>query len=207
MKVSAVVVSTMDRPIGEVLDSIIPHVEELIVVRGHAGVWERWLAAAHARHEVVYTQDDDALVDVPAVLAAYEPGLVTCNMPADRRPEYQDGIALVGWGAVFDRKATYATHYDRIYKEGPISWHGDDGSYEPFVRYQLYRSGLDLDLLDPIFLSECDRVFTGLSRLKLIDVPFLHDVRAHGKDRMGRRPCHGDYMKAIRQRIYDAREI
>jgi hypothetical protein len=189
MKVSAVVVSKMDWPIGPVLDSILPHVEDLVVVRGHGGVFERWEAASRASQEVVYTQDDDAIVDVPAVLAAYEAGLVTCNMPADRRAEYPDGIALVGWGCVFDREWASINHV---------------GS--PFDRYdELFDRPECTSTSDPIFRSECDRVFTGLSSLKLIDVPFQRQPSAFGADRMGQRACHGAYMAEIRRRIYAAR--
>ncbi len=176
----AVVVSKMDRPIGAVLDSIAPHVEELTIVRGNRGVSERWDAVARTteirrtRKEepfATYVQDDDAIVDVPAVLAAYEPRVVTCNMPADRRAEYPDGIALVGWGAVM------FAHTHNCFEQ----WRDD------------------------VSISEADRIFTGLSPLKLIDVPFKHQTAAHGIDRMGRRVCHGDYMREIRKRIHAVR--
>jgi hypothetical protein len=193
VKVSAVVVSRMDHKIGPVLDSILPHVEDLTVVRGHAGVWERWEAAAAVREEIVYTQDDDAIVDVPAVLAAYETGLVTCNMPLDRRAEYHDGIALVGWGAVFDRGQD--RDYPRLFKKY-LAWSWGAGSGVPDVMHFWD---------DPVFRSECDRVFTGLSKLKLIDVPFAHQAAAYYSDRMGQRACHGEYMKEIRRRIYAVR--
>lgn len=179
MRVSAVVVSRMDRPLGPVLDAIIPHVEELFVVRGVGGVWERWRAIQHlARTPVVYTQDDDAIVDVPAVLAAYDDNFVTCNMPQCRRAEYPDGIALVGWGAVFYRKhATVA-----------------------FDRYGCERH-------DEIFYRECDRVFTGLSPLKLLDVPVEHLPYAYGADRMGKEARHGADLAEIRRRIYKVRQV
>ncbi len=194
MKFIGVVVSKMDRPIGVVLDSILPHVEELVVVRGNAGVAERWDAIARAteirrtRKEeplIAYTQDDDAIVDVPAVLAAYEPRVVTCNMPADRRASYPDAIALVGWGAVFDGALVDPA----------------------FRRYWMYAHthGCFEAWNDNISRSEADRVFTGLAPLKLIDVRFEHSPAAHGTDRMGTRQCHGNYMQEIRKRIYAVR--
>lgn len=184
----------MDRPIGAVLDSIAPHVEELIVVRGVRGVAERWDAIARVseirrvRKEeplIAYTQDDDAIVDVPAVLAAYRPGVVTCNMPADRRKEYQDGIALVGWGCVMD--------------PGLV-----DKAWRRYWTYATQRNLLEA-WMDPITASEADRVLTGLSDLNLIDVPFKHQPAAYGLDRMGRRAIHGDYMQEIRRRIHAVR--
>lgn len=194
MKFIGVVVSKMDRPIGAVLDSIAPHVQELIVVRGDAGVAERWDAIARfteirrTRKEepfAAYVQDDDAIVDVPAVLAAYQPRVVTCNMPEDRRAEYPDAIALVGWGAVLDGNLVDAA----------------------FRRYWMYAHthGCFEAWNDDVSRSESDRVFTGLSTLKLIDVPFDSLRAAHGADRMGRRAIHGDYMQEIRRRIHAVR--
>ena len=176
MKISAVIVSRLDHPIGEVIDSIAPHVEEIIVVRGHDGVFERWEAVARARCDVVYTQDDDAIVDVPAVLARYVPGKVCCNMPTEHLKDYPDGIALVGWGCVFAKSAL-----------------ANVGQYLPRCP------------IDEVFRRECDRVFTGLSPLKLIDVPVRHLPHAHGADRMGREKRHGDDLREIRRRIYAIR--
>ena len=176
----------MDHPLGEVVDSITPHVDELIVVRGHEGVWERWEAVARCKNEVVYVQDDDAVIDVAAVLAAYEPGLVTCNMPPDHRKDYPDGIALVGWGCVFEDPG----------QEAP-DW------IEPFDKYTSNRYGFQMD---EVFHRECDRVFTGLSPLKLIDVPIRHTPHAHEADRMGRELRHGADLKEIRRRIYAIRK-
>ncbi len=194
MKFGAVVVSKMDRPLGPVLDSILPHVEELVIVRGNAGVAERWdralnlrlVAASKPGEAAVYVQDDDAIVDVPAVLEQYQANIVACNMPMDRRCEYPDGIALVGWGAVFDARLV-----DRAFR-----------------RYWAYAGsrGLTDKWHDDVFRSEADRIFTGLSELKLIDVPFEHLSCAHGRDRMGRRPNHGDMRRRVGNRIRAVRE-
>lgn len=175
---SAIVVSRMDRPLGPVLDAIIPHVGELLVVRGRDGVLDRWRQTLLARFPICYTQDDDCVVDVAAVLAQYEPGKIVCNMPQDHRRDYRDNIALVGWGCVFETRlpALAITRYD-------------EATYAA----------------DEIFQRECDRVVTGLSPLKLIDVPFHHLPYAHGIDRMGREARHGADLKEIRRRIYAIR--
>lgn len=186
-KVSAVIVSRLDHPIGEVVDSIAPHVEEIIIVRGHEGVWERWEAVARAKCEVVYVQDDDAIVDVAAILAAYEPGRVTCNMPESHRSDYLDGIALVGWGCVFG--------WEQFNSRGPEEF----GLGFAFQKFGQYFS------IDNVFRRECDRVFTGLSDLKLVDVPVRHLPQAHGRDRMSLDPRHGEYLTEIRRRIYAIR--
>jgi hypothetical protein len=178
MKVSAVIVTRGNVDLGPALSAI--DADEIIIRRGHGGVWERWCAVLEARHDVVYTQDDDAAVDFDAVMAAYDPKFMTCNMPMDRRREYQDGIALVGWGAAFHQQLAIRAirRYRRVFPDSP----------------------------DPLFLRECDRVITGLSPLKLIDIPFAHLPHAFGKDRMGAQLEHGAALKEIRQRIYQVRD-
>lgn len=166
---SAVIVTRGDVALGPAVDAITAAgAEEIVILRGHVGVWERYRAAMAARHEIVYTQDDDCVVDVAAVVSAYERGTVTCNMPNSRRAEYPDGIALVGWGAVFDQRLV-----------------------EPLFLWDR----------DELFRRECDRVFTGMNKLKLIDVPFTHLPCALGADRMGREERHGRDLAEIRRRI------
>lgn len=186
MKVSAVIVSRMNHPLGEVVDSIAacPEVEEILIVKGHDGVWERYATIYRAINPIIYTQDDDVVVDVAAILREYELDKVTCNMLEPWRKDYQDGIALVGWGAVFHcLQAPVAMSQYRVY--GETEWVGDD-----------------------VFRRECDRVFTGLSPLKLIDVGKRDLAWANDGDRMCRRahdPVHGEYLREIRRRIYAVR--
>jgi len=146
-------------------------VAEVILKVSWSGLWGRYEAALAAANTIIYTQDDDCEVDAQAVIDAYEPGVVVCNMPIAKRSEYPDGIALVGWGAVFDQSL--------------IRW--------AFSRYRL--------AIDDLFRRECDRVFTGLCPLKLIDVPFRHLPYAHDPDRMGCEARHLADLEAIRRRI------
>ena len=120
----------------------------------------------------VYTQDDDCVVNPDLILYAYEPGVVTCNMPLHRRAEYADGVALVGWGAIFDRNLTSV--FNLYLRHFPI---------------------------DDLFLTECDRVFTGLNRVKMIDVPFVNLENAEGADRLHKRSDHWEKLREIRERI------
>ena len=100
--VSAVIVTRGDVDLGPCLKPILAAgIEEIIIRRGIGGVVQRYQAALSATFEAIYTQDDDCVVNVKAVLAEYDPRFVTCNMPQDRRADYQDGIALLGWGATF----------------------------------------------------------------------------------------------------------
>jgi hypothetical protein len=183
MKFSAVIVTRGNVDLGPVLDPIVPLADEIVIRRGHGGVWERWEAILAAKHELVYTQDDDAVVDLEAFKVwpnCLE--VITCNMPADRRAEYQDGTALVGWGAFVPKAVALAA----------------------LIRY---RQHFDTDAL---FRREADRVVTGLSRLELVDVPFKHLPWANGAGRMcaaAGDPAHAAARAAIRERIQVVRGV
>ncbi len=194
MKWSAVIVTRGDVDLSPIL-STLRDADEIVIRKGHEGVWERWEAALEAAHEIVYTQDDDCVVNVDEVMAAalthraelvravpataqYIPSAMVCNMPAWKRYEYPDDIALVGWGACFHK-----AHVRKALVE--------------------YRSAFEPDAL---FRRECDRVITGISPLQLIDVPFSHLPYAEGEERLGKQKEHGECLRQIRERIYAIRK-
>ena len=151
--------------------------ESRVVQRTHGTdykVFKRYLLAQFSSyHPIIYTQDDDCAVDIRSIIPHYEPGVVVCNMPLHRRAEYADGVALVGWGAIFDCSLTSV--FNTYLKYFPI---------------------------DDLFLTECDRVFTGLNKVKMIDIPFTHLPNATNPDRLHNRKDHWERLAAIRERIY-----
>lgn len=182
MKFSAVIVTRGDVDLGPVIAPIVPLADELIIRRGHNGVWERWEAILGAKHDLCFTCDDDAIIDVQWFLSAFppQPDEIFCNMPEWKRGEYQDGTALVGWGAFVPKRLALAalTKYRRVFPE------------------------------DDLFRRECDRVITGLSPLHLVDVPFQHAPWAHGANRMCAKagdPKHAAARVSIRTRIETVR--
>lgn len=180
--VSAVIVTKGDKDIQPILNTL--PFKDIVVWDNSkksedSKVYGRYLALNEARYNLVYTQDDDCIVDIESVIKAYTGYGVVCNMPQDRRREYYDGIQLVGWGCVF-RKDLAATAFSKYLSAFP---------------------------LDELFLRECDRVFTYLNKTVLVDVPFSHMDYAHGFDRMGRESRHGNDMKEIRKRLYSLRHI
>jgi hypothetical protein len=179
---SAVLVTRGDVDLRPVLDSLAAFSEVLVwdnSRRTNFKVLGRYRAALEARNAVVYTQDDDCVVEAAEVVAAYEGGKVVCNMPAQKRDEYKAlgcaGIALVGWGACFDRELVHRM--------------------EPYLQ----RYGLG-----ELFLRECDRVFTGLNELKLIDAPFQHLPHAFD-GRMANEARHLADLRTINERIKSLR--
>lgn len=90
--------------------------------RGSQGCYGRYLAAKEATRPVVYYQDDDLIFTAhDALLAAYEPGRLTVNMPS---PWYEtcgyDKLrqALVGAGSLSDRSLPFPA-LDRYLAEWP----------------------------------------------------------------------------------------
>jgi hypothetical protein len=179
-EVTAVLVTRGTSDISDVLESL----EDF----GQVVVWDnskrpddrkvygRYFAMAEARFPVIYTQDDDCIVDAAALVAQYEAGVIVANSDPKHRevnaPLYRNGISLIGWGAIFDRELAGV-----------------------FSRY------LAQFAFDDLLLRECDRVFTGLNRLKHVEVPFRNLDRASAPDRMWRESRHIEDLGKICERV------
>lgn len=126
MKVSAVVVTRGNVDLSEILLSLEPFQQVIVWENGAGarelvdgrlmpphdggqedlGVYGRYAALDYAAYGAVFTQDDDCVLppgSLQAIVAAYEPGVLTANMPAGFRSHYYDSC-LVGFGAIFDRE-------------------------------------------------------------------------------------------------------
>lgn len=183
--ITAVLVTRGGYDISEVVDSLKDFAQVLVWDNSEWSdnkVWGRYIAASRAEFPFIFTMDDDCLVDAAAVCSAYEPGIIVANSDPHHRevnaPFYRDGIAPIGWGAVFDSSLTRV--FDGYFRGG--------GSR------------------DELFHRECDRVFTALNTVKLIEVPFRHLDRAHAPDRMWREKRHLDDLAAIRERIQQVKK-
>lgn len=174
--ITAVLVTRGGYDISEVVDSLKRFKHTFVWDNSAPEMIQNWSVfgryVAMPMQGVVFVQDDDAIVDAEAVCAAYEPGILVANSDPHHKevnaPFYRDGIAPIGWGAVFDAKLARVLD----------SWNHDE-----------------------LFLRECDRVFTALNTVKLIEVPFRHLPRAHAPDRMWREKRHLEDLAAIRERI------
>ena len=175
-EVSAVIVTRGDVDLWPVLNSLAAFDDVFVwdnsKRHSNAMVYGRYLAVAGAKHNVIYTQDDDCITDPLSIVEQYEPGVIVANVPEDRRAFYSDGVTLIGWGSVFDKSLTAVFH--RYLAKFPY---------------------------DELFLRECDRVFTGLNKVKTIEVPLRHLEHAHGADRMGREKRHLSDLETIRRRV------
>lgn len=154
-QVSACLVTRGDVDLTEILDSLTAAGVDDIVIWNNSleqdlGVYGRYAAIEQARHDRIYVQDDDCVLDpwgFTELCAAYEPGKVVCNMPARFRHSFYEQHALVGFGAVFDRAL-------------------------PDQAFMLYRSWelANGEVEYPALGRTCDVIFTALSTRKLVDV-------------------------------------
>lgn len=156
-------------------------------------VYGRYAALRAVAGGIVYVQDDDCVLpahSLAALAAAYEPGRLVCNMPAPFRAHYTDS-GLVGFGAVFDADLPQAA-FDRL-RERAI---------DPTVETEP-----DGTAFAPAFMRCCDVVFTTLTPMTWVDVPYENLAYATGPDRMFRQPGHvGEraWMLALARSVRDA---
>ncbi len=87
-----------------------------------ASCYSRYLAAEEANHDVIYFQDDDLLFTAhDRLLAAYQPGRITGNMPSPwwERERYDEiGCVLTGAGALVP-KNLWVTAFQRYWLDWP----------------------------------------------------------------------------------------
>src|SRR5271157_2556708 len=177
LRVSAVIVTRGDVDLSRQIEYL-SFMDEVLVWDNSDGcdakVYGRYLATRNARNPVIFTIDDDCLVDAKAVIDAYVPGTVVVNMTAAKRSEYEilaPGVALVGWGSVFEAKLVSVLD-------------------QYLGRYPK----------DDIFFRECDRVFTGLNSIQYVDTPVEHMTHA-SSGRMGNESRHLIDLAEICKRI------
>jgi hypothetical protein len=167
--IEPVVQSLKDAGLGDVL----------VYDNSHGADWKVYgryiIASVFTNTQVVYVQDDDCIVPVQAIVEAWEPGTLLCNMPPEHQAKCrkQGGISLVGFGAVFSRE---------------------------LINFQPY---LDRYPQDELFLRECDRVFTYLNRAvtRWTDKGVTHREFASDNSRMWKERRHGTDFQEIQKRL------
>jgi hypothetical protein len=109
MEVTACIVTRGNVDLTEILDSIPKGWDRVVydnsMEQHDAKVFGRYEAIDRAMTEVVYVQDDDCVLPPESfteLARAYEPGVLTANMPEAFRAHYTDSC-LIGFGAIFDR--------------------------------------------------------------------------------------------------------
>lgn len=138
--------------------------DEILIINNCQSVYHRYLAAAKAKNDIIYVQDDDCLVNYQVLFAKYNTQL-TNTMTKPFIEKYKDmGCTLVGWGCYFPKSMLSV-----------------------FDRY-IAKYGVDAHLL-----READRIFTFLTYPWNTVVQPHEDLYQH-PDRMGYQPNHHQSM-------------
>lgn len=103
-EVSAVLVTRGDVDMGPVLNSL--PFDDVILwdnsVEADLQCYGRFAAISRAKHEIIYTQDDDILVPIPALLDEYDGnGADAQGILANRKPDEE--YRFLGIGSLFHR--------------------------------------------------------------------------------------------------------
>lgn len=129
MKISACLVTRGDIDMAEILETL-PY-DDVVVwdnsKRKDLGIYGRYAAIAEAKHDVIYTQDDDLTVTChDQLVRAYVPGRLLCNYP-----EPWD-IPWVARGALFHRDLpmqAFDRYFARFTRDRWFTHRGCDGVF------------------------------------------------------------------------------
>ena len=135
--------------------------DEILVRTKCPCIYDRYIMAAKAKNEIIYVQDDDALVNYQVLFSKYD-GRLTCGITQGFANFYAPhDCTLVGWGAFFPRTALKV--------------------FDKYVK----KYGVDVHLN-----READRIFTYLNR-PFNNVIFPHqDLKQEEPARMYKEPGH-----------------
>lgn len=145
--------------------------DEVLVVTECPSIFTRYLTAQRAKHDIIYVQDDDAIVDYKELFKHYN-GQLTNAMTDHHINWYKDsGITLVGWGCFFPKTMlkAFGTYIDKY--------------------------GLD----DEHLPREADRIFTYLNQPHNSIVMPHQDVNQ--VNRMSNEPRHYDYIREVLEKL------
>lgn len=181
--VTAIIVTRGDCDLDPILETL-PY-DEVIVwddrERGSQGCYGRYLASLEASNDLIYYQDDDLLfTEHVELLAQYEPGLMTVNMPS---PWYENcgydklRQGLVGAGSIMDRL---------------LPWAALDRYANLFPK-------------DELFLSYCDVVVGMLTPHKRVDLGYQVLPNASEPGRIYTAPGAAHQKLTMQHRVMEMR--
>jgi hypothetical protein len=176
--VSAVIVTRGDVDLTPILNTL-PY-QDVVVwndrERGSYGCYGRYLAAAECNNDIVYYQDDDLVFTAhDELLAAYQTGRITCNMPSpwyERTGYDRLDCHLVGAGALVPR----------------------DLPWQAFTRY------LDRWPQDQLFLDYCDQISGILNPGHRVDLGYRILPHAEAPGRICTTPGQAERKALVQQR-------
>lgn len=165
--ITAVLITREKEYPPEILESL-PSFDEVIVETECASVYRRYELAQKAKHELIYVQDDDCIVDAHLLIGVYNGRLTNFITPEHYERYKNTGVTLVGWGALFPKEMV---------------------DFRPY---------LDVFGINPLFLSQADRVFTYLNQPhNSVLAEVRHLPQATDETRMSKQPDHWDNLQKI----------
>lgn len=181
IRISAVIPTRGDVPMGPIMDHLreYPEIEEIIIVKGDTP-YNRYGAAARAKNEVIYTQDDDCLTDIRPLIDGYDPAVIVNSMTPEHAAQYPGRQTLIGFGAIFNRSLSLKTFASR--------------DYARFER-------------DELFYRESDRIFATVNPHKTVFPQIEILPCAHNPNRLWKQPDHVSARIAMEQRIFEVTGI
>lgn len=161
-KISCILITKLSEYPTLVLERLdLDFFDEILIVPNCPSVYHRYKAAAVAKNEIIYVQDDDAMVNYQELFKHYN-GQITTAMPLDFQKKYEgSGTVLIGWGAFFPKSML--------------------GVFDDYIQ----KYGAD----DPHLLREADRIFTNRNQpWNIVTMP--HEDLPQTPDRMGYQKEH-----------------
>lgn len=159
-------------PIDERILKSLEGFGELIIGDGSVGACGRYDAVARAKYDIIYTQDDDCLVNIEALLQLWDGNFVANMVPTRLEPCFNNNT-LTGWGSLY-RKNLVQVAFDKYLKHYPK---------------------------DALFFLGADRIFSGLSPHALVCVGLEDLPNALAPNRLCKRPYHYKIRSEIQQRL------
>lgn len=87
-----------------------PFIDEVLIwdnTKDNIGVYGRYLMMAKAKNDVIYTQDDDCLIEgIDKLYSRFDGTRLVNGMKAERIKDYSGKESLVGWGAFLKKEWT-----------------------------------------------------------------------------------------------------
>lgn len=136
--------------------------DEILIKTESSSVYERYLLAKEAKNDIIYVQDDDAMVNYQVLFSKYN-GQITNTITLPFQTKYEPmACTLVGWGCYFNKSMLNV--FDKY-----ISKYGQDAH----------------------LLREADRIFTYLNKpFNTIIMPHEDLPRSSSEQAMWKEPEH-----------------
>jgi hypothetical protein len=183
-KVSACLITRGDVDLEPILDSLPRGFDEVLIWGRERdeqpGTFGRYQLMREAKHDVIYTQDDDCVFEQHEMLArGWYPGCIAAVYGHGKTPGGYADVALVHGGALIDRDACL-TSFDRYLEQ----WPRDEGFYR-----------------------EADMISGTITPSRQYEIPYIIRMGIAARpNRMAHQPWQADLKHKITERARQVRD-